>query len=517
MYLNGSFTNKWLLQGSLRINGFDVNQQRWSHPSILHILQIISWNSCLPEQRGWRLNRNSISQWMLLGAHTFDRSAHFQVIDITTCSTFDVLADFVGILPSRIQTTQNLLQEMDPNRCGTTMTNANCCHSNRYNKARVLTLSGKSSAFYLTVARMSSKDLDWAEFDIAIWLNDDASGRFRMICSTLHWLQINHLYSVPKSAFTCPSPQCDRYRSLQELCWLLWHEFPMMNVQIDIFLRPSAGLDNFYPCVCNIADSALFIRQRLSILYCIESNMRAPRSIIADISSLWYDDAFFVHFVVTSNCRWSMRNSTTATIAYLRSSHHVPVSMKAFFCSEGMARNHSILYLWAKLIAIHRLLDMAFHFGWCLFSSRHRAFLTASTFQDLLFDNWWRSNAQGYNPTETQALYHLLEMKIFPSRIIALPEHCVGRTIASTFQSHVSGSNPSACLMCPLNLLRFSQSQSKPMYQPISARNSTRVLESPAIRCINWSWGSSNFVGEAEKPQPWLTIRFTATQDRMSR
>lgn len=160
---------------------------------------------------------------------------------------------------------------------------------------------------------------------------------------------------------------------------------------------------------------------------------------------------------------------------------------------------------------------MAFHFGWCLFSSRHRAFLTASTFQDLLFDNWWRSNAQGYNPTETQALYHLLEMKIFPSRIIALPEHYVGRTIASTFQSHVSGSNPSACLMCPLNLLRFSQSQSKPMYQPISARYSTRVLESPAIRCINWSWRSSNFVGEAEKPQPWLTIRYTATQDRMSR
>lgn len=122
--------------------------------------------------------------------------------------------------------------------------NANCCRSNRYNKARVLTLSGKSSAFYLTVARMSSKDPDWAEFDIAIWLNDEHSGRFRMICSTLHWLQINHLYSVPKSAFTCPSPQCDRYRSLQELCWLLWHEFPMMNVKIDIFLRPSAGLDN---------------------------------------------------------------------------------------------------------------------------------------------------------------------------------------------------------------------------------------------------------------------------------
>lgn len=162
-----------------------------------------------------------------------------------------------------------------------------------------------------------------------------------------------------------------------------------------------------------------------------------------------------------------------------------------------MARNHSILYLWAKLIAIHKAVGYGLPFRMVPYPSRHRAFLTASTFQDLLFDNWWRSNAQGYNPTETQALYHLLEMKIFPSRIIALPEHYVGRTIASTFQSHVSGSNPSACLMCPLNLLRFSQSQSKPMYQPISARYSTRVLESPAIRCINWSWGSSNFVREA--------------------
>lgn len=58
---------------------------------------------------------------------------------------------------------------------------------------------------------------------------------------------------------------------------------------------------------------------------------------------------------------------------------------------------------------------------------------------ELLFDNGCKPNAQAYIPTKTQALYRLLRIDILWAGKIALSEHYVGRTIASSFQSYVSG------------------------------------------------------------------------------